>query len=254
MLCLFAPALSAEEPVAAPETEAPEKVIEPVTFDVLPGKLFVPVMEAAEFFGWEVFCDAATKEVHLNGSAVAKTECRLLLDGTGLISTDGLAAIGVTVNLHPSGQSATLILGAKHFTLMRAEKRVEVSLAEQRLRAWQGNRLVLQTNVSTGRGGRTPSGEFTAGPYKARLHRSRLYNNARMPWSVQVNGHVFIHGFSSVPSYPASHGCVRMPLTGGNPARFFYEWVDAGTPVKIIPVPKKPSVASGGSSTKKRKG
>jgi hypothetical protein len=65
---------------------------------------------------------------------------------------------------------------------------------------------------------------------------------------VQVNGHVFIHGFTSVPGYPASHGCVRVPLTGGNPARFFYEWVDAGTPVEILPVKPKarPAAAEAG--------
>ena len=45
--------------------------------------------------------------------------------------------------------------------------------------------------------------------------------------------HVFVHGFTSVPYYPASHGCIRLPLTGGNPAKFFYEWTDTGTPVKV---------------------
>ena len=50
---------------------------------------------------------------------------------------------------------------------------------------------------------------------------------------VQINGNVFIHGFSSVPNYPASHGCIRMPLTNGNPAKFFYEWVQSGTPVSV---------------------
>lgn len=33
---------------------------------------------------------------------------------------------------------------------------------------------------------------------------------------------------------PASHGCVRLPLTGRNPAKFFYEWVQSGTPVTIM--------------------
>mgnify|MGYP002527910575 CR=1 FL=1 len=56
-----------------------------------------------------------------------------------------------------------------------------------------------------------------------------------MPYSVQVTGHIFIHGYKSVPKYPASHGCVRVPyLTDGNPARFFYEWINKGTPIKIV--------------------
>jgi lipoprotein-anchoring transpeptidase ErfK/SrfK len=65
------------------------------------------------------------------------------------------------------------------------------------------------------------------------MHRSSRYHNAPMPWSVQVRGHVFIHGFTSVPRYPASHGCIRLPLDEGNPAKFFYEWIEPGTPVKV---------------------
>lgn len=66
------------------------------------------------------------------------------------------------------------------------------------------------------------------------MHYSSLYHNAPMPWSVQIYGHVFIHGFTSVPNYPASHGCIRLPLNEGNPARFFYEWIDNGSPVSVV--------------------
>ena len=54
-----------------------------------------------------------------------------------------------------------------------------------------------------------------------------------MPYSVQVNGNVFVHGFSSVPRFPASHGCIRVPLDNGNPAKQFFEWVEPGTPIEI---------------------
>ena len=87
--------------------------------------------------------------------------------------------------------------------------------------------------VSTARAGkRTPRGMFIP-LFMKRMHYSSLYNNAPMPWSVQFNGHVFIHGFTSVPNYPASHGCIRVPLNEGNPAKFFYEWVLNGTPIKV---------------------
>jgi lipoprotein-anchoring transpeptidase ErfK/SrfK len=112
---------------------------------------------------------------------------------------------------------------------------VEVDLTKQQLSAWEGNRLVLQTHISSGRyRNSTPMGEFTAGPYKSEMHFSKKYNNAPMPWSVQLNDHVFIHGFSSVPRYPASHGCIRVPLDKGNPAKFFYEWVEVGTVVRVV--------------------
>lgn len=222
----------------APTAEAPVS-FEVVTFDSDPGKLFVPLAEAAKALGWTIVSQWPERNLVLNGVVIPATARRMLLNKTELIETAHLALAGAEVSIHPSGQSATVSAGGRQFLLMRAEKRVEVSLGEQRLRAWQGSRLVMETNISSGRNGGTPSGNFVAGPYKSRMHRSRLYHNAPMPWSVQLNGHVFIHGFTSVPDYPASHGCIRMPLTGRNPARLFYEWVDAGTPVAVLPVPKK---------------
>ena len=137
------------------------------------------------------------------------------------------------------GEDFTVTVDGRSLSVTPRAKRVEINLAVQQLRAWQGDRLVLQSRISSGRYGSTPSGNFEAGPYKARMHRSSKYHNAPMPWSVQINGPVFIHGFTSVPDYPASHGCIRVPLSGSNPARFFYEWVDRGTPVRVLPVPAK---------------
>ncbi len=113
-------------------------------------------------------------------------------------------------------------------------KRVVIDKTTQTLRAYEGERLVLQSRVSTGKWDRsTPRGQFTAGE-KYRMHYSRLYHNAPMPFSVEVTGNVFIHGYTEVPARPASHGCIRLPLDHGNPARQFYEWVEPGTPIEII--------------------
>jgi lipoprotein-anchoring transpeptidase ErfK/SrfK len=114
------------------------------------------------------------------------------------------------------------------------QKHVVVDKAKQELVAYEGDVEVLRTRVSTGRmGKRTPSGSYTAG-YKQRMHRSKLYNNAPMPFSVQFNGNYFIHGFTSVPKQPASHGCIRMPLDGDNPAKRFYEWAEEGMPIEVV--------------------
>ena len=217
---------------------------EVITFDAAPGRLFVPVDEVAAVFGWTPLWDVRSRLLMLDAAVIPASECRRTPDGTELVSTDGLAAAGVDIVRHPSGQSATLTWQDRTLNLLRADKRVEIRLGEQRLRAWQGERLVLETKVSTGRRGNTPAGSFRAGPYKARMHRSSRYHNAPMPWSVQLNGHIFIHGFTSVPDYPASHGCVRVPLNNGNPARFFYEWVDRGTPVVVLPVERKPKTTA----------
>jgi lipoprotein-anchoring transpeptidase ErfK/SrfK len=112
-------------------------------------------------------------------------------------------------------------------------KRVEIDKTTQTLRAYEGDKLFLETHVSTGKWDKsTPNGQFNAGD-KDRMHHSRLFQNAPMPFSVQVTGDVFIHGFAYVPHFPASHGCIRLPLDKGNPARKFFDWVEPGTPIEI---------------------
>jgi len=112
-------------------------------------------------------------------------------------------------------------------------KRVEIDKTDQILRAYEADKFVIQTNVSTGKWDRsTPNGQFAA-QSKQRIHYSKLFKNAPMPYSVEVVGNVFIHGFSSVPKRPASHGCIRVPKTGANPAKQFFEWAEVGTPITI---------------------
>jgi hypothetical protein len=201
-----------------------------ISFAVAAGKLYVPLDEASRELGW--MFQMKDKELELNGHILDAGVLRRLPDGSVLVPLDELGRAGATVTPGVDGR-VEVGTGKRSATVLRPPKRVEISLAAQRLRAWQGDRLVLESRISSGRRGSTPAGDFTAGPYKARMHYSKRYHNAPMPWSVQIRGHVFIHGFTSVPDYPASHGCIRLPLNEGNPARFFYEWIDPGTPVKV---------------------
>jgi len=110
-------------------------------------------------------------------------------------------------------------------------KSVVIDKGTQTLRAYENGNLVFQSRVSTGRAGReTPNGRFHA-QGKKRMHYSSLYDNAPMPYSVPFSNNYFIHGFSSVPPYPASHGCVRMPLST---APVFFNWVTPGTPISVV--------------------
>ena len=208
--------------------------LEGITFAAEPGMLFVPVEEAAKELRWPVQRDDMGKVYQLNEAALRAGSLRSLTDGTELASTELLAEAGASVSA-PDPEGRISVSGGlfRGFTLVAPAQRVEIDLRKQRLLGWQGERLVLDTRISSGRRGSTPAGEFIAGPFRSRMHYSSRYQNAPMPWSVQINGHIFVHGFSSVPRYPASHGCIRLPLDEGNPARFFYEWVQNGTPVRV---------------------
>ena len=209
-------------------------IVDGITFAGNPGRVHVPLDEAARHLGWTLAAGSSKSVVCLGGRPVPVDSLRRLTDGSLLVSIQQLAAAGAGVDPGKDGELMVAGRGLRRMQVRVGAKRAEINLAEQRLRAWQGDRLVMETRVSSGRGGSTPAGDFTAGPYKARMHYSTRYQNAPMPWSVQVTGHVFIHGFTSVPDYPASHGCIRVPLDHGNPARFFYEWVDRGTPIRIL--------------------
>ena len=211
-----------------------EAPVEAITFALTPGVVYVPLNEAADQLHWKVQRDEIGRCIRLHDVAVPAGSLRQLIDGTELIRTGDLELAGASVSIREEDGRMTISWGFHRFTLIISPKQVEVSLAKQVMRGWQGSRLVLQTHISSGRDGRTPAGNFTAGPFRQRMHYSKLFNNAPMPWSVQIYGNVFIHGFTSVPNYPASHGCIRVPLDGGNPARFFYEWIDDGSPVHVV--------------------
>ena len=207
--------------------------IDAITFAAEPGKLFLPANEALDELKWPVGRDETGRIFLLNELEVRTGTLRTLTDGTELVSTDLLTEAGAQVSL-PDEEGRVRIGGwFRGFMLKVEAQRVVVSLKRQLLQGWQGDRLVVQTHISSGRDGRTPAGEFRAGPFRTAMHYSTLYHNAPMPWSVQINGNIFIHGFTSVPNYPASHGCIRVPLTDGNPAKFFFEWVLNGTPVSV---------------------
>jgi len=231
---------------------ASSEAIDGISFAKEPHVLFAPVEEIASALGWQMQFDQTLHadgqrpplQISLNRHLLDAASLRKLTNGTLLVPLDELQRAGATIAWCDDGMEARVESNYENVTIQFANKRVEVDLAKQRLRAYQGARLVLDSPISTGREGRkTPPGKFKAGPIKSPMHRSRLYHNAPMPWSVQVYENIFIHGFRKVPRRPASHGCIRLPLTGANPAKWFYDWIDIGTPIEIkghwpIPTPR----------------
>lgn len=226
------PGRARTRPVAKPIPTA--RVLDGITFAIEPSKLYVPVQELRDMLNLPLRWESGEGRAYFGNKRVSRRYIRRLLDGTPLVSLRLLQDNQIAVNWQRRWFMASISYRGKQCWVRDGVKRIAVNRSRQWLRGWQGRRLVMETNVSTGRPGfTTPAGQFTAGPFKAPMHYSRLYNDAPMPWTVQVEGNVCIHGSNSVPRYPASHGCVRVPLTGANPARFIYEWVNRGAAVEI---------------------
>ena len=85
----------------------------------------------------------------------------------------------------------------------------EIHVPQQVLLLVRAGRVQRAVHVSTGAGGRTPLGQFHV------YHRERLSWSVPfhvwMPLAQYFSGGYAMHQFASVPAYPASHGCVRVP-------------------------------------------
>ncbi|MHA7970699.1 L,D-transpeptidase family protein [Rhizobium sp. CAU 1783] len=114
-----------------------------------------------------------------------------------------------------------------------------VSKTEQSLVVYDGDKVVATSNVSTGKPGHTtPSGVFSI-LEKRKYHESNLYSNAPMPWMQRITwSGVALHESGSVPNYPASHGCVRLPAAF---AKELFKLTERGAHVIITDHPAVPA-------------
>ncbi|MDA7948509.1 MAG: L,D-transpeptidase family protein [Hyphomicrobiaceae bacterium] len=89
---------------------------------------------------------------------------------------------------------------------------IVVSLPDQKLTVYQGDKALTTSRVSSGKPGySTPSGVFSI-LQKNRHHRSNIYSGAPMPFMQRLTwSGIALHASNSVPRHPASHGCVRLP-------------------------------------------
>lgn len=105
-----------------------------------------------------------------------------------------------------------------------------------RTRVAEGRTETYRWPVSTGTAGYdTPTGTFRPF-YLSKDHRSSLYDDAPMPWSVFFNGDVAIHGTYETKALGrrASHGCVRVHPTYAE--LFFRQVLEVGKGNTVISV------------------
>jgi hypothetical protein len=101
------------------------------------------------------------------------------------------------------------------------EKWIEVSLSEQKLRAWEGNRLYMEFPISSGKWAPTPKGDFNIW-YKTRNQSmiggskalGTYYNLPNVPHNMFFYRGYAVHGAYWHNNFgnPMSHGCVNAPL------------------------------------------
>ena len=205
-----------------------------ITFYDSHGKLYMPLRQVSRVLDWPLSKNHGHWVLH--GSVVPAARLHRLASGTALVDVTWLKSAGAIV--HRSKPAAFVVKDAKRpgkaFYVRRGMQRVFVNKSTQTLLGVQGHQVVLRSQISTGmEGHETPKGIFKIQSYRAKIHKSKLFANTPLPWAVQVVGNVFIHGDGDTHSRH-SHGCIRLPVSGRNYARWFYFWVEPGTPVTIL--------------------
>jgi len=131
------------------------------------------------------------------------------------MSRDGVVGPGVWGRLN----SATIPLAR-----YRYGTHIEVDKTRQVLFDVRDGKVARVIPVSTGATGNTPTGTFHV------YSKESGYNAKLMYYSMYFLGNFAVHGYPDVPAYPASHGCVRIPIWV---AVSMYDTHDYGTTVII---------------------
>ena len=116
---------------------------------------------------------------------------------------------------------ATCCAGCSH------GKHVEADLSRQVLVLLRGGKVDRIYTTSSGKAS-TPT---VLGRFKVYL-RSFGTNSHGMVHSSYFIGGYAIHGYASVPTFPASHGCLRVPIPS---ALSIYNWLRIGDRVDVYP-------------------
>jgi L,D-transpeptidase catalytic domain/Sporulation and spore germination/Putative peptidoglycan binding domain len=109
-------------------------------------------------------------------------------------------------------------------------KRAEILLDRQVALLINNNRVVRAISVSTGK----PSTPTPPGDYRVYAKIPRWWSTPFrewLPWAIPFVGGIAFHEFQVVPTYPASHGCVRQRFTV---AQWTYGFAEVGMPVKVL--------------------
>jgi hypothetical protein len=115
--------------------------------------------------------------------------------------------------------------GAYKLRYPNAGRHVEVSINHQVMTLADHGKPIYTFPVSTG----APATPTITGHYSF-YRKSPGYNSEGMYYSAYWHGGYAVHGYHSVPTYNASHGCVRVPIPD---AVFIYNWIQLGESIYV---------------------
>jgi hypothetical protein len=113
--------------------------------------------------------------------------------------------------------------GAFRLRYPKAGKHVEFDWSRQVLVLAKGGRPYRTYHTSSG----TPATPTVFGSFRFYLKTPGTNSKGMVHSSYFVRGYA-IHGYASVPTYPASHGCLRVPIPN---ALQIFNWIDIGDPI-----------------------
>lgn len=156
----------------------------------------------------------------------------------GVLAFEKVEGLGLDATVTPREMRRLLTAEVPRAPQREVEDFVDVDIGRQILFEVHGGRVTHTLPVSTGSGGyyesmsgtavaHTPRGTFTI---YSKISGWRVGYLGAMYYPSYFNGGYAIHGSASVPPYPASHGCVRIPM---HSTIGFFERNPAGTIVFV---------------------
>ncbi|MBE8967684.1 L,D-transpeptidase [Nostocales cyanobacterium LEGE 12452] len=156
---------------------------------------------------------------------------QILLTGTAL----SVSVFTTTGTSEVWANSKNQVIAQRIQTLQKSEKRwIQIDLSKQRLIAWEGDRVVYGSAISSGKKS-TPTliGTFNIqSKLKTTRMRGNGYDVPNVPHAMFYQGNYGIHGAYWHKRFgtPVSHGCVNL---APKHAKWLFEWASVGTPVVI---------------------